>query len=109
MNRSLRLVAGTEARLQGSSYEDLVEDLRGIVWNAFIREGRTLEDIAVAANLHTTTVERFAWGDTKRPAARTVIQLILAVGFRLPLIEAAAPRQPNEVDLRWMHSLIKNR
>lgn len=92
-----------------SSCEDWVADLRGVVWHAFIREARTLEDIAVTANLNKLTVERFAWGDTKRPALRTALQLAMAVGFRIPLISSSAPRQPDETSLRWTRPLLQSR
>jgi hypothetical protein len=91
------------------SFENWVADLRGVVWHAFVREARTLEDIAVSANLHALTVERFAWGDTKRPALRTALQLAQAVGFRVPLISSSAPRQPDEASLSWTRPLLQTR
>lgn len=105
MNRPVLVVSNDDIEI-ALSYEAQMEDLRGVVWNAFVREGRTLEDIAVVANLHFLTVEKFAWGETKRPAFRTVFQLAMAVGFRAPFIPSNAPRQPDEASLHWARTQI---
>ncbi len=103
------IVARGEGKQREYTYETWVEDLRGIVWNAFSREGRTIEDIATVANLHFRTVEKFAWGETKRPALRTAFELARAVGFRIPFIPIGSRVQPDEPDLGWTRSMIKSR
>lgn len=91
------------------SYEEWVEDLRGIVWNAFVKGYSTLEDLAVKANLSKTTVENFAWGETKRPHGRTLFQIASAVGYRMPFIPDHAPRQPDEPDLAEYRGHIRRK
>ena len=91
------------------TYENWIEDLRGIVWHSFIKGRMTLDDIAAKANLHLSTVEKFAYRETKRPAARTTFELAKAVGFRLPHIPSDAPRQPDERDYREYRSHVRTR
>jgi hypothetical protein len=92
-----------------NNYDDWVEDIRGITWNAFVKGRMTLEDIAAKASLSAKTVENFAWGDTKRPQAKTVFSIAVAVDFRMALMPASAPRQPNEPDLSEFRKDIKRR
>lgn len=109
---ALRLVASNDqvpTFKEDYTYEQWVQDLQGVVWSAFIRGHRSLEDIAVEANLAQKTVENFAWGQTKRPASTTTFALAKALGFRMPLIDARAPRQPDEPDLSGLHQLIRKR
>lgn len=91
------------------SYEDWVADLRGLIWNAFIKGRMTLEMVAEKSNLHLTTVEKFAFGETKRPASRTTFELARAIGFRMPLIPSDADRQPAEQDYSTFRAHTKTR
>lgn len=102
----LALIEGTE-RCPTYTYEMWVQDLQGVAWHAFAREGYTIEKMAFAANLHYQTVENFVWGDTKRPTGNTVFQMAAALGFRLPLIASGAGRQPDEFDLSWAGQLLR--
>lgn len=97
------------SQLPRERYEEWVEDLRGIVWNAFKRGNMTFEHIAEKAMLHPTTVEKFAWGDTKRPAAWTVFQIAEAVGFRTSFLPADAKRQPDEQSFSRFRALVQKR
>ena len=109
----LHLVTRTDevspAFMPDYNYKDWIEDLRGLVWN-FAMQGRmSFEDMAVMANLHVSTVTKFAWGDTKRPAFSTVFELARVIGFRLPFISIGAGRQPDERDHRSARQYIQSR
>lgn len=88
------------------TYEMWVEDLQGIVWNRFIKGKQSLEDMAAAADLNPKTVDNFMWRVTKKPAARTVFQMAVAVGFRNPWIPADAPLQPDEQDFKLLREAL---
>jgi len=61
----------------GTSVGDkLLDDVRGHVWK---RYGGRFEELAVEAGLHEKTVEKFAWGDTKKPHFETVARLLAAL------------------------------
>lgn len=77
--------------------EDSLEDLRGIVWNSRRDTGKSWADLAAEANLAESTVRRFAYGDTKKPAHNTVFALEKAVGLRAARVTLGAPRQPDEI------------
>lgn len=84
-----------------------VQDLQGLAWHAFKREGRTIEDFVVETGLHFKTVENFVWGDTKRPYQNTVDRMAEALGFRYALVPLSAPRQPDEHDLAWAREILR--
>lgn len=79
------------------TYEDSIEDLRGIVWNSVKDTGKTWADLAADANLSVRTVSRFAYGETKNPAHKTVCALERVVGLRNARVPLGAPRQPDEI------------
>jgi transcriptional regulator with XRE-family HTH domain len=79
------------------TYEDSIEDLRGIVWNSVKDTGKTWADLAADANLSVRTVSRFAYGETKNPAHNTVFALEKALGLRTARVSLGAPRQPDEI------------
>lgn len=111
MKTQLRVVGSDDPtpRHYNPTYEEWVEDLRGIVWNAFIKGHMSLEEIAVKADLTPITVHKFAWAVTKQPKARTTYQLAAAVGFRIPFLHADAPRQPDEPELSEFRKLIQRK
>ena len=63
------------AELSGLTYEEWLEDLRGLVFNSRQEVGLNWEDLAREANLLPSTVARFADGTTKRPHGRTIFEL----------------------------------
>lgn len=67
------------------------------------------ESIAAAANLHLSTVLNFAYGTTRKPAARTLFQIAAAVDFRVAFIPQGAVQQPDEQDLQVYHPYIKKK
>ena len=79
------------------TYEDSIEDLRGIVWNSVKETGKDWATLAADANLAKSTVSRFAYGETKRPAHNTVFALERAVGLRSARVRLDAPRQRDEL------------
>lgn len=89
------------------TYQMWLEDLQGLAWNAYARQGKTIEDFAVETGLCRATVEKFIWGDTKRPGMNTGFQMARATGFRLPPIPASAPRQPDEKSLAWAREILR--
>lgn len=105
MPAQLSLVASNDHRAY--THEMWVQDLQGLAWHAFKREGRTVEEFVVATGLHFKTVENFIWGDTKRPYPNTILRMAQALGFRLALIPASAPRQPDEKDLAWARDILR--
>ncbi len=78
-------------------YEKWLDDLRGAVWHAHNKRNRNFEIIAAEAGLCTTTVVKFAWRDTKRPALLTAFKLARAVGFRVAIVHAGAQLQQDEL------------
>lgn len=90
-------------------FENWLEDLRGIVWNDFIKGRRSLENLAADAKLSLSTVQKFAWGETKKPHLQTVFKLMKALGYRLPVIPLTAPRQKDEVDYATLRSALPPR
>lgn len=79
------------------TYEDYIEDLRGIVWNSVKETGKTWADLAADASLAISTVSRFAYGDTKKPSSATVFALERALDIRTARVRIDAPRQPDEI------------
>lgn len=92
------------------TYEHWVKDLQGIAFQYFLTSGGCSKDLAVKAELGEKTVSNFVWGETKRPAARTVFQIAKALDIRCPFIPMDAPRQPDESDFSVLRaSLPKGR
>lgn len=79
------------------TYEDSIEDLRGIVWNWRKDTGKSWADLAADAKLTVRTVSRFAHGETKRAAHSTVFALEYAVNLRAARVTRNAPRQKDEI------------
>ena len=88
------------------TYEDRMEDLRGIVWNSVRDRGLTWTDLAEMTNLSIGTISRFANRETKRPSSYTVDALADAVGLEVRYITKGARTQPDEVNGRVLRSMI---
>ncbi len=104
MAAQLSLVASNDHQYTS---EMKVQDLQGLAWHAFMREGRTIEDFVAVTGLHFRTVENFVWGDTKRPYPNTVDRMAEALGFRYALVPLSAPRQPDEKDVSWAREVLR--
>jgi hypothetical protein len=81
--------------------EQHLADLRGLVWHLFLKGKIDLEAFARRAGLHFSTVEKFVWGDTKRPHQRTIDSILTALDvvtyYQIPgrkgLVKASAFRR----------------
>lgn len=62
--------------IDGNVGEELLADIRGIVWKKYA--GR-FEELAGISRLHLTTVENFAFGWTISPRWETIVRLLVAV------------------------------
>jgi len=91
------------------TYQDFIEDLRGIVWNSAKETGLSWDELAREANLSPQTVSRFAYGETKVPTSRTLFQLVTVVNLRMAFVPKTARRQPDEIAARPLRSNIKSR
>lgn len=89
------------------TYQDYIEDLRGIVWNSVAETGMTWKQLAEAAELSVLTVSKFAYGETKKPSSETVFKLEDAVGLRTARVAKSAGRQPDEVMAFRLRSKIR--
>ncbi|MBY0310125.1 helix-turn-helix domain-containing protein [Patescibacteria group bacterium] len=83
---------------EADPFNRLYADLRGAVWGTQ-RNGGTWQSLADKANIGTSTVAKFATGDTKRPHLRTATALAEACGLRFALVSAKTPTLPGEVKL----------
>lgn len=88
------------------TYEDRMEDLRGIVWNSIKDRGLTWTELSRITNLTIGTISRFASGETKRPSSYTVDALADAVGLEVRYIRKGARIQPDEVNGRSLRAMI---
>ena len=72
-------------RRGAESDEIWLEDLRGAVWNSNRDKGVLWKDIAQYRKpfLATSTVAKFAYGDTKRPVFRTIFRICEALDIQI--------------------------
>lgn len=91
------------------TYQDFIEDLRGIVWDSVKETGLSWDDLAIEAKLSPQTVSRFAYGETKVPTSRTVFQIASVVNLRMAFVPKTARRQPDEIVGYPLRSKIRAR
>lgn len=92
------------------TWEDWLEDLRGLVANSRREFAITHQMLALKANVSPTTLARFADGITKRPHARTILELarvLRATRYVEPAVRDSRP--PKQVDqLRHVHRSVRH-
>lgn len=89
----------------GETYpsDDFIEDLRGLVWAK--SSSHTWNALAGLARLSPSTVAKFAYGETKKPHANTIVRLVYALGYRLAVVKMDIGRVQGEIELQAYRGL----
>jgi len=79
------------------TYEQHLENVRGMVRNSVKDTGQTWKDLADKSGLSYATVLRFADGTTKWPRESTVFELLRAVDIEGRFVPRGSRTQPDEI------------
>lgn len=63
--------------------QQVIDDVRGVVFNCWREQGITDSQLAAATRLAPNTISRFASGETKSPHFRTAARLAMALDLEI--------------------------